>query len=78
MSLGIKVCFKTCAASHPLATEPLKQRRSTVVVDTVLISDLQVHQNWHDVFQHRVLLLNAYMVMSGWSVNVTTLIPGQA
>ena len=64
-------------ASHPLATEPLKQRRSTVVVDTTLFSDLQVHQHWHDVFQHWVWLLVlccfTSMVMWGRSVNVTTL-----
>ena len=37
----------TSAASHPLATEPLKQHRSSVVVvvDTTLFSDLQVLQH---------------------------------
>ena len=35
----------TFAASHPLATEPLKQRCSSVVVDTKLFSDLQVLQH---------------------------------
>ena len=35
----------TFAASHPLATEPLKQRRSSVVVDTTLCLDLQVLQH---------------------------------
>ena len=37
--------LQTFAASHPLATEPLKQHRSTVVVDTTLFLDLQVHQH---------------------------------
>ena len=69
--------LQTFAASHPLSTEPLKQSRSTIVVDTTLFSDLQVHQHWHDVFQQWVLLLNASMVMSGRSVKVTTLIPGR-
>ena len=31
----------TFGASQSLATEPLKQRRSSVVVDTTLLSDLQ-------------------------------------
>ena len=36
--------LQTFAASYPLSTEPLKQSRSTVDVDTTLFSDLQVHQ----------------------------------
>ena len=35
--------LQTFAASHPLSTEPLKQSRRTVVVDTTLFSNLQVH-----------------------------------
>ena len=35
--------LQTFAASHPLATVPLKQGRSTVAADTTLFSDLQVH-----------------------------------
>ena len=61
-----------------LNTEPLEQSRSTVVVDTTLFSDLQVHQHWHDVFQQWALLLSTSMVMSGWSVNGNTLISVQA
>ena len=41
--------LQTFAASHPLATEPLKQRCSTVNIDTTLFSDSQVHQHRHDV-----------------------------
>ena len=37
--------LQTSAVSHPLATQPLKQRRSTIVFDTTLFSDLQVHQH---------------------------------
>ena len=69
--------LQTFAASHPLSTVPLKQSRSTVIVDTTLFSDLQVHQHRHDVFHFPFLLLNTSMVMSGRSVHVTTLLLGR-
>ena len=46
IALLLRVCLynsvlHTFAASQSLATEPLKQRRSSAVVDTRLLSDLQ-------------------------------------
>ena len=76
MSLSNSV-LQTFAASRPLSTEPLKQRRSTVDVDTTLFSDLQVHQMTRR-FPTLSLVAKTTMVMSGRPFNVTTLIPGQA
>ena len=65
--------LQTFVPSHPLSTEPLKQSRSTVVVDTTLFSDLKVHQHW----RFPTANFNTSMVMSGRPVNGTTLIHGQ-
>ena len=69
--------LQTFAASEPLSTEPLKQSRSTVVVDTTLFSDLQVPTLTRR-FPTLSFVGNTSMVMSGRSVNVAALIPGQA
>ena len=51
------------AASQPLATDPLKQRRSTVAVDTTLFSDLQVHRR----FPSQSLVVAVFVALRPWS-----------
>ena len=71
--------LQTFAASHPLATEPLKQRRSTVIVETTLFSECI---NTYTTFSNTELgcccfCCFTFMVIWGRSVNVTTLFMGR-
>ena len=69
--------LQTFAASHPLATELLKQRRSSVVVDTTLFQIYKYFNTELTFSKTELDCCSTSMEIWGRSVKVTTLFMGR-